>query len=138
VHPQDSWERPAPTSSVTTDKNSSGSSHLPATQSQAALAPEGLPTWVTFLLERLEQVDAKLTQLLQQQTVKDCYSTHDVAKILGKAEFTVREWCRLGRINAEKRACGRGPFHEWMISHGELLRYQSHGLLPVPRTRTKL
>jgi hypothetical protein len=52
-----------------------------------------------------------------------------IARLVGKAEFTVREWCRLGRVNAEKRASGRGKFCAWVISHTELLRYRRQGLL---------
>ena len=63
--------------------------------------------------------------------MKDWYTTEEVAKILGKAEFTVREWCRNGRVKAEKRMSGRGAFSTWVISHQELLRYQREGLLPT-------
>src|SRR5262245_37700140 len=87
--------------------------------------------------ERLDRIEAALNTLIQQRTVKDWYSTHEIAQILGKAEFTVREWCRLGRIHAQKRACGRGPTQEWMISHEELVRYQNHGLLPVPTVSSR-
>lgn len=38
-------------------------------------------------------------------------------------------WARLGRINAEKRNNGRGPFRSWVVSHAELLRYRREGLL---------
>jgi hypothetical protein len=81
--------------------------------------------------ERLEKIESMLTQLIQQRTVKEWYSTSEVADILGKAEFTVREWCRLDRINAEKRMSGRGAFQDWVIGHAELLRYQKEGLLPL-------
>jgi hypothetical protein len=86
------------------------------------------------LLERLGRVEAALTLLVRERTVKDWYTTAEVAGVLGKAEFTVREWCRLGRINAQKRLSGRGAYPAWCISREELLRYQREGLL-VGRTR---
>lgn len=89
------------------------------------------------VLERLDQIDVKLAELLQQRTAKNWYGTAEFAKLVGKAEFTVREWCRLGRIHAEKRACGRGKSQEWMISQAELTRYQNEGLRPVPTVSTK-
>jgi hypothetical protein len=52
---------------------------------------------------------------------------------VGKAEFTVREWCRHGRIKAEKRLSGRGAHPSWVVSHVELLRFQREGLLPIQR-----
>ena len=48
-----------------------------------------------------------------------------------KAEFTVRAWCRLGRVNAHKRTSGRGAYESWVISHAEFLRFQRDGLLPL-------
>jgi len=81
------------------------------------------------LFHRLERIEEVLRLLTQQKFVQEFYSTGAVARILGKAEFTVREWCRLGRIRAEKRSCGRGNSKEWIISHEELLQVQSHGLL---------
>lgn len=79
--------------------------------------------------DRLRWIEEALKALLQQRIVQKSYSTADVAKILGKAEFTVREWCRLGRIRAAKRPCGRGNSKEWMIAHEELERLQAEGLL---------
>ena len=57
------------------------------------------------LLHRLERIEEGVRHLAQQKVVQEFYSTGDVAQILGKAEFTVREWCRLGRIKAAKRTC---------------------------------
>jgi Helix-turn-helix domain len=87
------------------------------------------------LLAKLSTIEAALAELRSQQTIRDWYSTDEVAKLLGKAEFTVREWCRLGRVHAEKRGSGRGAFKAWVISHIELQRLQREGLLPfLPRT----
>lgn len=86
-----------------------------------------------LLLARLEKMETTLDVLVQQRTVKDWYSTAELASLLGKAEYTVREWCRLGRIAAKKLPGGRGNEGEWRISHDELIRYQRDGLLPMTR-----
>jgi transposase len=82
------------------------------------------------IIARLDRIETALTSLLQLRTVKDFYSTDELAAILGKAEFTVREWCRRKRIRAQKRRSGRGKFCSWVISHEELQRIQREGLLP--------
>lgn len=81
------------------------------------------------IVHRLDRIEDALQRLLQDRVVQKFYSTGDLAKLLNKAEFTVREWCRLGRIRAEKRPCGRGSSQEWMISHSELERIRAEGLL---------
>ena len=81
--------------------------------------------------ERLIRIEEMLHSLVQQRTVKKFYSTAEVAEILGKAEFTIREHCRNSRIAARK-ASGRGEFGEWRISHEELTRLRNEGLLPDP------
>ena len=83
------------------------------------------------ILERLDRIETALATIVEQRTIKEWYSTDEVAAILQKARFTVREWCRLGRIHAEKRACGRGNTQEWIVSHDELSRIRNEGLLPV-------
>ena len=85
------------------------------------------------LRERLDRIESMLAVLVERQTVREWYTTEQVAGLVGKAEFTVREWCRHGRLRAEKRASGRGAYPAWVISHAELLRYQREGLLPVQR-----
>ncbi|HWU39350.1 MAG TPA: helix-turn-helix domain-containing protein, partial [Candidatus Acidoferrum sp.] len=82
------------------------------------------------LEQRLEKIEAMLAVLVERQTARDWYTTEQAAQLVGKAEFTVREWCRLGRLKAEKRSSGRGAYPAWVISHAELLRYQREGLLP--------
>jgi hypothetical protein len=87
------------------------------------------------VVSRLDQIDRRIVELrdllVDQMTVKDFYKTHEVTKAVGKAEFTVREWCRLDRVAASKRACGRGKFLEWIVSHEELTRLRNEGLLPA-------
>ena len=84
--------------------------------------------------ERLAQSELLVQEvrdlLKNQKPQKDWYSVAELAALLGKAEFTVREWCRLGRVHANKRQCGRGDSQEWIVSHEEMTRIQNHGLLP--------
>ena len=87
--------------------------------------------------ERLDRIEARLKSLAERERIKDFYTTDEIARLVGKREFTVREWARLGRIHAQKRRSGRGAFASWVITHQELLRYQREGLLPeISRTRS--
>lgn len=90
---------------------------------------------VPEVVARLDSLERKVGQLLdliiKSKTIKDFYSTSEVAEIVGKAEFTVREYCRLGRIRGQKRACGRGKHQAWIVAHAELVRFQNEGLLPL-------
>jgi hypothetical protein len=85
---------------------------------------------------RLDRIESLLSALVERETIKDHYATDEFARLVGKAEFTVREWCRLGRVRAEKRLSGRGAFSSWVIGHQELLRYRREGLLPQRTGRT--
>lgn len=82
---------------------------------------------IELLIHRLDRIEAALATLVQQKAVKDWYSTHEVAELVGKAEYTVREWCRQGRVQARKASNGRG----WLISYQELLRIRNEGPLPL-------
>ena len=93
------------------------------------------PQQVQEIVHRLERIEAALSLLVQNRTVKNWLSTDDFAKLVGKAEFTVREWCRHGRIRAQKKLSGRGASAGWTISRQELDRYEREGLLPIPTNR---
>jgi hypothetical protein len=86
-----------------------------------------------ILLEKLARLEAMLVVLVDRQTMKDWYTVEEFARIVGRSEFTCREYCRLGRINAQKRMSGRGAYASWVISHEELQRFQREGLLPIRR-----
>jgi hypothetical protein len=83
--------------------------------------------------ERLESIEAMLVVLVERQTVKEFNDIEEFAGLVGKSCFTCREWCRFGRIWAEKKLSGRGAYASWVVPHTELLRYQKEGLLPIQR-----
>lgn len=87
---------------------------------------EASPSWASLLVEIRDL-------LVNQRQIRDYYTTEQAAEVLGRAHWTVREWCRMGRINAEKHRNGRGRSKDWVISHAELLRIQKEGLLPLPK-----
>jgi hypothetical protein len=92
------------------------------------------------IIERLTRIEQTLSDLARRNVTKERYTTAEVARLLDRAEWTVREWCRTGRVHAEKRHCGRGNSQEWVISHEELQRIRNDGLLPDPclnRRRTR-
>lgn len=83
------------------------------------------------LLDRLSRIEAALDALLDRETAKAWYTTEEFARHVGKSEFTCREWCRLGRVHAQKQGSGRGKYQSWVLAHAELLRYRREGLLPI-------
>jgi len=89
----------------------------------------------TIILTELRELKAMLAVLVERQTVKAFYEIEEFARLVGKAEFTVRQWCRLGRIRAEKKLSGRGAHVRWAVPHAELLRYQREGLIPLQGER---
>ena len=90
------------------------------------------PAYVLIEQSRWQWIEDTLRTLLDIKVGQDFYSTQDLAKILNRDPFTVRNWCRQGRVNAEKRPGGRGGgAKEWMVSHAELERLKSQGLLPI-------
>lgn len=105
----------------------------PSTSVESELA--SLKDLVGRLDSRLAGLETVLAALhdhsIAKKIVKEFYTTAEVAKILGKRPYTVREWCRLGRINAEKANFGRGLDEEWRVRHDELLRIQNEGLLSL-------
>jgi transposase len=82
-----------------------------------------------LLLERLDRIESAVATLIEQRASKDWYSTGEVAEIVGKSEYTVREWCRKGQAKADKAPNGRG----WLIAHEELQRLRNVGPLPERR-----
>lgn len=92
------------------------------------------------LLERLAALETSVTAIEQtalandghtnSATPREYYSVPEFADLVERNVYTVREWCRLERINAEKCETGRGEAKNWKIPADELQRYRDHGLLP--------
>lgn len=66
---------------------------------------------------------------------REFYSTQEFGELVGRSEYTVREWCRLQRIHCKKAESGRGDAKSWKIPASELQRYRDHGLLPITYLR---
>ena len=81
--------------------------------------------------ERLARIEAKLDGLLtERQNEKEWYRTDEVAEILGKSDFTVREkWCNQGRIEAVKDE----ESGKWKIPGHEVQRLRNGGGLRPQR-----
>ena len=69
-----------------------------------------------IVLDRLERIEAVLVLLTEQQTAKEWYATDELAHPR-QGRVHRGEWCRQGRICAEKRISGRGAFAAWVVSH---------------------
>lgn len=118
-------------------KNAEFSSPSDHSDSKPKSILERLSNGLDEISARQSRLEAMLTYICDAVGTrcpkKEYYTTAEAAAILGKAVFTVRQWARLQRINAEKTHSGRGLDAEWRISHAELERIQNEGLLPIPR-----
>jgi hypothetical protein len=81
-----------------------------------------------FMIDRLKHLEKNLSL----STIKELYTTTEVAERLGRTEWTVRQWCNLGQAKA-KKVHGRGRQGEWRIGHEELLRLQREGPLVIQK-----
>jgi hypothetical protein len=94
----------------------------------------GLTASLTALNTKLDQIIHKLSGPREERS---CYTVEETAEKIGRMPYTVRDWCRLGRINATKRAERRGGAELWSVSAAELTRYRNEGLLtPDPSRNT--
>ncbi len=87
-------------------------------------------------LSKLDERLARIEDLLSKPSNgkefrKDWFTVPEAAEMLEKQPYTIREWCRLGRIEAKKRECGRGRTSEWVISVDAIERYLNDGLSPL-------
>ncbi len=88
---------------------------------------------------RLCAIEALLAQIMGllsgPKAARQWYTVEEVAALVDKRPYTVREWCRHGRINAMKRTEKRGGAELWSISADEVERYMNEGLMPADVSR---
>lgn len=83
------------------------------------------------LEQKLDRIESMLALLIGRGQRQDWYGVDEFARLVGRSEFTIRQWCRQGRIEARKKGSGRGAHAAWAISHGELERFRREGLRPA-------
>lgn len=79
---------------------------------------------------RMGRIEASIRKISENRPNKEFYTCAEFAKLVNRAEYTVREWARLGRLRAEKTHGGRGRKAEWRFTQAEFHRYEAEGLLP--------
>ena len=83
---------------------------------------------VRDMLAEVLRILSKLDLPSHAAPARTSYSVEEVAALIDRRPFTVREWCRGGRIEATKRQEKRGGVELWAISAGEVERYRNEGL----------
>lgn len=79
------------------------------------------------LSRQVETLARKIDALVAEQAEKEWYTVDEVALLVRRARWTVREWCRDGRVRAKKLAGS----DKWMIGREELRRLRAEGLRPT-------
>jgi hypothetical protein len=81
--------------------------------------------------QRLDQIEKMLHAVLDLleglASHKAHLTTAQAAKRLGKAEFTIQQYCRQGILKAEKSNALRGPYATWVIPYDEVCRFEREG-----------
>jgi hypothetical protein len=74
---------------------------------------------------RLSGIELMLARIYESlsapKPVREWYTVEEVARMLKKTPYTVREWCRERRINATKRPEKRGGAELWNCLSAHLL-----------------
>ena len=107
--------------------------------------PSDLSNFLVGLQSALDGFHEKLDAIRAEMEPKSSnpaperlwFKVGEAAKKLRKSEYTVREWCRDGRINACKGEARRGREQLWMIHRDEIQRFELYGSLPFDPTRNK-
>ncbi len=77
------------------------------------------------LAERMETLEKRIEAVVIGRLDKDWYTTEEVAVLMDRAPWTVRQWCLQGRVRAKKRT----GTDRWLVSRAEVERLMNEGLL---------
>jgi hypothetical protein len=80
-------------------------------------------------LKKMQQQMDRIEKHLAAPAAGASYTSEEAARELGKAEWTVRQWCNKGQAQARK-IHGRGRTGEWRLLHEEVVRLRNEGPLP--------
>ncbi|WP_250847239.1 hypothetical protein [Aquisphaera insulae] len=105
---------------------------------QVVAVPYPIDARLAAIEAALAGVGQAVQVLVDRERVQDWYGIDELARRLGKAPFTCREWARHGRIHAVKKQSGRGAHQGWSVSHAELERIRREGLLPISRASMRV
>ncbi len=89
-----------------------------------------MPDIIGQLSEMRSMLHIIMEKLDRPATTRAFYTVEEAARLLSRTPYTVREWCRQGRINAVKRTERRGGATLWSIAAAEIERFKNEGLLP--------
>lgn len=85
-----------------------------------------------LVVELMQHIDKLYERIGEQNSeLPEALSVEQAADYLGRRPYTVRQWCRNGRIKACRAQSGKGPYKEWRISKESIEYYQANGLLPL-------
>jgi excisionase family DNA binding protein len=84
---------------------------------------EQVPEWAGEIRSALSAIQQQIEKQKPAAQVKDFYSTAEAAEVTNLSEWTVRDACNQGRINADKSSDGK-----WRIPRDEVVRIQNRGL----------
>jgi hypothetical protein len=94
------------------------------------MTPE-LQVAIRTLLERIDRLERdvansldRLQHLCVARIERAAYTVEQAAARLDYSPWTIRNACRVGRIQAQKASNGK----DWLIPHDEILRIEREGL----------
>jgi excisionase family DNA binding protein len=79
------------------------------------------------ILAAFRRIEERLDGLERTSAPPSHLTVEEFARRVGRAPFTVRQWCNHRRIRADRSRNGR----QWRIPADELARYRREGLMPA-------